>query len=90
MPSVPRDAAREAEDAHDVERAFMVYVGVRARRGRRSLAGRVEHLWSGNSARFDSPDELIAFIDATSRALGAPPFAGAPAPRPAGSPRRKR
>jgi hypothetical protein len=43
-------------------RAFVVQSRVRPTGPSRCYAGRVEHLDSGQVARFHSPDELLAFM----------------------------
>ena len=58
------------------DRAFVVQV----RRRRGALAGRVEHMTSGEAAHFASADELLAFLTGRSRLGGreqAPPDANA-------------
>ena len=59
-----RPMERPANAIHPLpaQRAFLVQVlaDVDVARGR--LAGRAEHVMSGQAAHFDSPDELLAFI----------------------------
>lgn len=45
-----------------VHRAFVVHFSTAAGHGRRRFAGRVEHLSSGQTIRFSSLKELLAFF----------------------------
>jgi hypothetical protein len=49
-------------------RAFVVHLGAAGRPGRRRFRGQVEHLASGESVRFSSVKQLLAFFDATTTA----------------------
>ena len=53
-----------AEPAHPLPapRAFLVQVHARAEVARGRLAGRVEHVVSGQATHFASPEELLAFM----------------------------
>jgi hypothetical protein len=46
-----------------VHRAFVVHFRENHDVGRRQIAGRVEHVVSGQSAHFASLEELLAFIE---------------------------
>ena len=52
----------EHVSALSVQRAFVVHFALDDRRTRRRFAGRAEHLSSGDSIRFSSLKELLAFI----------------------------
>jgi hypothetical protein len=53
-----------AEPAHPLpaQRAFVVQVHAQAEVAQGRLAGRVEHVMSGQATHFASPEELLAFI----------------------------
>ena len=53
-----------AEPAHPLpaQRAFVVQVHAQAEVAQGRLAGRVEHVVSGQATHFASPEELLAFI----------------------------
>ena len=56
-------ASGNAQDSTlSAHRAFVVHLGARVRPGRRRFSGRVEHLSSGESIRFTSLKELLAFF----------------------------
>ena len=57
-------ATGEYESRLSVQRAFVVHLGTGGRPGRRRFHGRVEHLPSGESARFSSLKGLLAFFAA--------------------------
>jgi hypothetical protein len=57
-----------AERSLPVERAFVVQLHATAVLAERQLAGRVEHVLSGQAAHFHTLDELLAFM---ARVLGA-------------------
>ncbi|MEW6268822.1 MAG: hypothetical protein AB1689_05940 [Thermodesulfobacteriota bacterium] len=44
------------------DRAFVVQLSAEADPGTRRLSGRVEHVVSGESVRFESLEQLLAFI----------------------------
>lgn len=76
-----------ARDEHgstlSAQRAFVVHPGTAGRSGRRRFMGRVEHLSSGESARFSSLEGLLAFFAAVLDASpGAAPRGGAESRRP--------
>jgi hypothetical protein len=53
-----------AEPAHPLpaQRAFLVQVHAHAEVAQGHLAGRVEHVVSGQATHFASPEELLAFM----------------------------
>ena len=53
-----------AEPAHPLpaQRAFVVQVHAQAEVAQGRLAGRVEHVMSGQATHFASPEELLAFM----------------------------
>jgi hypothetical protein len=53
------------------EQAFVVQFGRETDVANRHLAGRVEHVVSGKVARFQSLDELVAFMTETLRQVEA-------------------
>jgi hypothetical protein len=56
-----------------VHHAFVVHFRVNSNVARGRLTGRVEHVVSGQSAHFDSLEELLAFIDQVLPTVRAPP-----------------
>jgi hypothetical protein len=62
---------RQAQPALSVHRAFVVHLGPEEGR-RRRFWGRVEHLSSGQAARFSSLAELLQFFAAAASAELAP------------------
>jgi len=53
---------RQADHPLPRERAFVVQLSGAAVAGSSRLSGRVEHVVSGKSARFESLEELLAFV----------------------------
>ena len=51
-----------ADQPFPVQRAFVVQVHATAAVAQGQLAGRVEHVLSGQATRFHTVDELLAFI----------------------------
>lgn len=47
------------------DRAFVVQIHADAEPARGTLVGRVEHLASGTTVRFTTPEQLVAFIRRT-------------------------
>ena len=60
----------EAERPLSPARAFVVQFREEAGAAGKRFTGRAEHMITGHSARFESPEELLAFF---ARALGARP-----------------
>jgi hypothetical protein len=54
----------QAETAHPLpaQRAFLVQIHAEAEVAQWRLAGRVEHVVSGQATHFASPEELLAFL----------------------------
>jgi hypothetical protein len=55
------------------ERAFVVQLHVEADLAQRHVVGRVVHVVSGQTAHFDTLDNLLTFIDQVLRSLCAQP-----------------
>ena len=70
-----------------IKRAFVVHLLPNGSR-RRRFAGQVEHLWSGDSVRFCSLHELLAFFAAKSSDGSKPSAANVTAAQTAGTRRR--
>jgi hypothetical protein len=66
----------EGQAALSVHRAFVVHLRVNSDVAQGRLAGRVEHVVSGQSAHFASLEELLAFIAQTLATGRAPPHRG--------------
>ena len=64
-----------AETTHPLpaQRAFLVQVHVEADVAQARLAGRVEHVVSGQATHFASPEELLAFMARVLTTLQRPP-----------------
>ena len=58
--SVPQDTEEDAPLS--VHRAFLVYFRVNSEVARGRIAGRVEHVVSGQTTHFSSLEDLLAFI----------------------------
>jgi hypothetical protein len=71
---MPQDLERQAPLS--VHRAFVVHLRVNSDVAQGQLAGRVEHVVSGQSAHFASLEELLAFIAQTLATGRAPPHQG--------------
>jgi hypothetical protein len=56
--------------------AFVVYFRVSSDVAHRQVAGRVEHVVSGQSTHFDSLEELLAFIERVLVTVRGPPSKG--------------
>jgi hypothetical protein len=61
-----------------VHRAFVVQFDARTDVDRGALAGRIEHVVSGQAAPFHSLESLLAFIAGVLRAAGSGPTAAEP------------
>jgi hypothetical protein len=68
---VPQNAERLAPVS--VYRAFVVYFRTNSAVTRGRVAGRVEHIASGQATHFASLEELLAFIDQVLANVRAPP-----------------
>ena len=55
-------SGNEQDSRLSAHRAFVVHLDAGVRPGRRRFSGRVEHLSSGESIRFTSLKELLAFF----------------------------
>ena len=67
-------SSQELEKAPlSVHHAFVVHFRVSSDVARRRVAGRVEHVVSGQSAQFDSLKELLAFMALVLTTVRAPP-----------------
>jgi hypothetical protein len=76
-------ASRGGEDSTlSVQRAFVVHLGAGGASGRRWFRGRVEHLSSGESMRFTSLRELLAFFASAVDRAAADPRRGVASVRP--------
>src|SRR5262249_43308313 len=69
--TMPRDAGQQAPLS--VHYAFVVHLRVNAEVTQGRVAGRVEHVASGQSAHFASLDELLAFMGRVLATVRAPP-----------------
>ena len=56
------EATRARPSALPVDRAFVVQFSLETSLGDGRLGGRVEHVHSGRSARFEALDQLLAFV----------------------------
>lgn len=74
----------------DIEHAFVVHLCTATGSRPRRIAGQVEHLWSGDRARFASLQELVAFFVAKTGGARGPSVPDARAPSGAGVRRRSR
>lgn len=68
---MPQDAERLAPVS--VHRAFVVYFRTNSAVTQGRVAGRVEHIASGQATHFASLEELLAFIDQVLANVRAPP-----------------
>ena len=71
---MPQDKAEHAPLS--VHCAFVVHFRVNSDVTQGRLAGRVEHVVSGQSAHFASLEELLAFIARVLATVRAPPYQG--------------
>ena len=69
--TMPRDAGRLAPLS--VHHAFVVHFRVNAEVAQGRVAGRVEHVASGQSTHFASLDELLAFMGQVLATVRGPP-----------------
>jgi hypothetical protein len=85
-PFDPGGASASSDGA--IKRAFVIHLRLPARSRRRRFAGQVEHLWSGDSVRFSSLRELLAFIAARTGERREPSAKNVPAANAAGARRQ--